>query len=72
MKPLGWKVTAMDKKQELSDVLNAIGALAEMAGLLCRELLKNGFTRNEAVDIVTRYVIDQTHPRPKTKGDDSE
>ena len=58
----------MDNKQQVSDILTAFGALGEMAGILCNELLKNGFTRKEAVDIVAMYVVDQTHPRSETKG----
>ena len=60
------------KNEQLSNLLTGIGAITEVAGMLCRELLKNGFTREEAVSIAGNYVIEQFRPRPKVKGDDAE
>lgn len=54
-----------DKTQEL---ILAIGALAETSGLLHKELIKNGFSRKEALEIVKSYVAETTHPR-NTKED---
>lgn len=40
----------------LKDLIVGIGALAEVAGLMRDNLLKNGFTREEACFIVSNYI----------------
>lgn len=58
------------KNEELSNFLTAIGGIAEIAGVLSKELLNNGFTREEALYIVGNFVIDRFRPHPKTEGGD--
>lgn len=38
------------------DVVNAFGVLAEMASILRDRLVENGFTRDEAVMICSRFI----------------
>ena len=45
----------MNKKVE--EFVNAIGAMSEMVGIMREHLMRNGFTREEAVDIVKAYII---------------
>lgn len=47
-----------DATKPIEDALNAMGAMAELAGVMCRALTQNGFTRQEAVEITTRYLIE--------------
>lgn len=42
-----------NKAQEL---INALGAMAETSGILLTQLVKNGFTRDEAVDMCKTYL----------------
>lgn len=41
---------------ELSSFINSIGAIAEMSGVMLKELLRNGFTREEAVTIISDFL----------------
>ena len=43
-------------KEELKLLLNGMGALGEMCGLMRDELMKNGFTRREAVSLVGNFI----------------
>lgn len=44
----------MDKMNEkLEMMLNSIGGLAEMSGIFLKEFLRNGFTREEAVLMIS-------------------
>lgn len=38
------------------EMLEAIGALAELAGYMRDQLMKNGFTRAEATVMVSEYI----------------
>lgn len=42
----------------LKNLINGIGAMCEMAGLLRDNLIKNGFTRDEAVAIVNSFIVE--------------
>lgn len=46
----------------MNDLLNAVGALAEMCALMRDELMKNGFTRKEAISMATEYLKNITKP----------
>ena len=49
----------MDNKTNLiKELINGIGAICEIAGLMRDNLIRNGFTRKEACDIVGRYMSD--------------
>lgn len=41
----------------------AMGAIAEMCGELKRQLIKNGFTQREALELVGRYITATVTPR---------
>lgn len=41
----------------IEDALNAVGAMGELAGVMLKTLTNNGFTRQEAVEIVAKYLI---------------
>ena len=47
----------MEGNNSLKDLIMAAGALCEMAGLLRDNLIRNGFTRDEAVNIAGSYVV---------------
>lgn len=40
----------------VNDLVTGIGAICEMAGLLRENLIKNGFTRAEACEIVQSFI----------------
>lgn len=40
----------------LNDLITGIGAIGEIAGLLRDNLIKNGFTRKEACEIVQGFI----------------
>lgn len=42
----------------LNSLVNGIGALGEMAGMLVESLTKNGFTRSEAVSMAKDMIIE--------------
>lgn len=46
----------------------AMGALAELSGELKRQLIKNGFTQREALELVGRYITATVTPN-KNKED---
>lgn len=47
-----------EKTNPIKELINGIGAICEIAGLMRDNLIHNGFTRKEACDIVGRYVSD--------------
>ena len=47
----------------MNEILTAIGALSEMCALLRDELMKNGFTREEAVGMATAYLVSTMTPK---------
>ena len=44
---------------ELKNLINAVGVLAEMMRLLREELLKNGFSRSETLYLVSAFMQTQ-------------
>lgn len=42
---------------ELDDMINAIGAVCEIAGFMLERLLDNGFSREEAFTVCMEYVL---------------
>ena len=42
----------------MDQLLTGIGAICEMASLMRDNLIKNGFTRQEALDIVKDFIAD--------------
>ena len=46
---------------------DGIGALCEVSGVMLKELKNNGFSRQEAVQIVTDYLIASTTRSDNTK-----
>lgn len=41
----------------LADFIEAMGLIAESSALLRDALIKNGFTREEAISLVSTYII---------------
>ena len=47
----------MEKSEnQISKLIEGIGAIAELAGVFFKELLRNGFTREEAVSMVRDFI----------------
>lgn len=46
----------------LNSLVNGIGALGEMAGMLVDSLSKNGFTRAEAISITKDILVEMIKP----------
>lgn len=47
----------MDNTNEkIKAMINSIGALAELSGIFLKELLRNGFTREESVTIISSMI----------------
>ena len=42
---------------QLENFIETIGSMAEMAAIIREALIKNGFTRSEAVDIASDFII---------------
>ena len=42
--------------EQLKLLLDSIGGLAEMSGLMRDEMMRNGFTRREAVSLVQTFI----------------
>ena len=49
--------------EEARQAIIAMGALAELCGELKRQLIKNGFTQREALELVGRYITATITPR---------
>ena len=43
-------------KNDVAKLINGIGAIAEVSGLFLNELMKNGFTREEAMVLVGEMI----------------
>lgn len=43
-------------KDEVTKLINGIGAIAEVSGLFLNELMKNGFTREESMILVGELI----------------
>lgn len=41
---------------QLRNLIEGIGSIAEMAAIIRDALIKNGFTRSEAVDIASNFI----------------
>lgn len=54
--------------EETKSVVTAIGALAEMCGLLKKQLIKNGFTEKQAMFLIGKYLSATVTPN-KNKED---
>ena len=54
--------------EEAKLAILAMGALTEMCGELKRQLIKNGFTQKEALELVARYISATVTPN-KNKED---
>ena len=52
----------------VKDIVTAIGAVCEMAGIMRRHLLRNGFNRKEATQIVGAFICNILTPN-KSKED---
>lgn len=57
-------------KRKPEEVVNAIGALAEMCRLFYSHLVKLGFTRGEALELTKGYII--ATMTPTTNNNDTE
>lgn len=47
-----------NKTNPIKELINGIGAICEIAGLMRDNLIRNGFTRKEACDIIGRCMSD--------------
>ena len=52
----------------LKDYIQAMGALAEAMALFRRKLMKNGFTRDEALELTKVYLNNLTRKEDKDNG----
>ena len=43
-------------KNDVAKLINGIGAIAEVSGLFLKELMKNGFTREESMVLVGEMI----------------
>ena len=43
-------------KNDITKLINGIGAIAEVSGLFLNELMKNGFTREESMMLVGEMI----------------
>lgn len=43
-------------KNDVTKLINGIGAIAEVSGLFLNELMKNGFTREESMVLVVEMI----------------
>ena len=50
--------------KQADELITAIGALAEVAAELYRQLIKNGFKQKDALELVKEYIA--TSLKPKT------
>lgn len=46
---------------QLENFIETIGSMAEMAAIIREALIENGFTRSEAVDIASNFIISMMH-----------
>ena len=46
----------MDNSKQITELLNALGSLSEMAGFLRDNLMQHGFTRGEAVMLSGQFI----------------
>lgn len=49
----------------MKEFIMAVGALAEMMRLFRDELLKNGFTRREAIQLTQAFMVEQISQKSK-------
>lgn len=49
----------------IKELLNAVGALGELCGVLRDELIRNGFTRQEACMIISQVLAETFNPKKK-------
>lgn len=42
---------------QVENFIEAVGSMTEMAAIIREALIKNGFTRSEAVDIASNFII---------------
>lgn len=47
------------------NIINAIGALAEMSSFFMKQLLKQGFTRKEALSLTQAFIMATCTPKNK-------
>lgn len=55
----------MSNNKELSEFMFAVGVLAETMRLYRDELLKNGFTRKEAIQLTQAFMLEQIQQNRK-------
>ena len=56
----------MDNSKQITELLNALGSLSEMAGFLRDNLMQHGFTREEAVMLSGQFICAMI-PKPGQK-----
>lgn len=56
----------MNNSKQITELLNALGSLSEMAGFLRDNLMQNGFTREEAVMLSGQFLCAMI-PKPGQK-----
>ena len=45
-------------KDTLKQLINGLGAICEMAGIIRDNLMKNGFTRKEACEMASEVILE--------------
>lgn len=65
---------AGEMNDELNEAINgmtaAMGAACELTGFLFQQLIKNGFTREEAMQMATKYLMGMISNRGKADNDE--
>ena len=51
----------------MKELLAAIGAITEICAIMRDELMRNGFTREEAVGMATAYLVSSMTPKQEDK-----
>lgn len=57
----------MSMREEVKELITAVGAMAEYMALLRDELMKNGYTRKEAVELTKAYLLEFAKPNNDDK-----
>ena len=51
-------------RDDVKELITGLGAIAEVCGELKRQFIKNGFTEEQAMELVSRYLTVIVTPRP--------
>lgn len=58
-----------EARQKLEAITTALGAMCEMVGFLREQLMNNGFTRDEAVNMCCEVLVEMVLPNANREED---